>query len=357
MPPQNFFKEQIVSNLYIDPQYKSVLSLRETEKAIKEIKDYFERTLAWNLNLQRVSAPLFVRKGSGINDDLNGIERKVTFQIRDDNDSNAEVVFSLAKWKRMVLADYGFPPNEGLYTDMNAIRPDEESLDNLHSIYVDQWDWERVITAEQRNLDFLKSIVRTIYKAIRETENHVRSLHPHIKPILPQEIQFVHTEELLEMYPSLTPKQREEKITKEYGAVFIIGIGGHLADGTIHDGRAPDYDDWVTPTIHGRKGLNGDIFLWYPVLNRAFEISSMGIRVDGKAMLKQLEIRNALNRKDYAWHKRLLNGELPLSVGGGIGQSRLCMFMLRKLHVGEVHASVWPDDMLEKCCQAGIKLL
>jgi aspartate--ammonia ligase len=357
MPPRNFFKEQIVSNLYIDPQYKSVLSLRETEKAIKEIKDYFERTLAWNLNLQRVSAPLFVRKGSGINDDLNGIERKVTFQIRDDNDADAEVVFSLAKWKRMVLADYDFPPNEGLYTDMNAIRPDEESLDNLHSIYVDQWDWERVITAEQRNLDFLKGIVRTIYKAIRETENHVRSLHPHIQPILPQDIQFVHTEELLEMYPDLTPKQREEKISKEYGAVFIIGIGGHLADGTIHDGRAPDYDDWVTPTVHGRKGLNGDIFLWYPVLNRAFEISSMGIRVDGNAMLKQLEIRNALSRKDYAWHKRLLNGELPLSIGGGIGQSRLCMFMLRKLHVGEVHASVWPSDMLEKCRQAGIKLL
>jgi aspartate--ammonia ligase len=346
-----------VSNLYLDPQYKSILSLKETEKAIKEVKDYFERTLAWNLNLQRVSAPLFVRKGSGVNDDLNGIERKVTFQIRDDNDANAEIVFSLAKWKRMVLADYGFEPDEGLYTDMNAIRPDEESLDNIHSIYVDQWDWERVVTDKQRNLEFLKNIVRKIYNAIRETEKHVRSLYPQIKPVLPKDIQFVHTEELLEMYPNLTPRQREDKITKEYGAVFIIGIGGELADGTVHDGRAPDYDDWITPTISGKKGLNGDIFLWYPVLSRAFEISSMGIRVDKDAMLKQLEIRNALNRTQFAWHKRLLNGELPLSVGGGIGQSRLCMFLLQKIHVGEVHASIWPQDMLDKCRQAGVKLL
>jgi aspartate--ammonia ligase len=346
-----------VSNLYLDPQYQSILSLRETEKAIKEVKDYFERTLAWNLNLQRVSAPLFVRKGSGINDDLNGIERKVTFQIKDDKEADAEVVFSLAKWKRMVLADYGFAPDEGLYTDMNAIRADEDSLDNLHSIYVDQWDWERVITDKQRNLDFLKTIVRKIYNAIRETENHLRTLHPQIKPILPKDIQFIHTEELLEMYPGLDPKQREEKIVKEYGAVFIIGIGGELADGTIHDGRAPDYDDWVTPTINGKKGLNGDIFLWYPVLDRAFEISSMGIRVDRDAMLKQLEIRNAINRTQFAWHKRLLNGELPLSIGGGIGQSRLCMFLLRKIHVGEVHSSIWPQDMMDKCRQAGIKLL
>jgi len=346
-----------VSNLYLDPQYKSILSLRETEKAIKEVKDYFERTLAWNLNLQRVSAPLFVRKGSGVNDDLNGIERKVTFQIRDDNDANAEIVFSLAKWKRLVLADYSFEPDEGLYTDMNAIRPDEESLDNIHSIYVDQWDWERVITDKQRNLDFLKTIVRKIYNAVRETEKHVRSLYPQIKPILPKDIQFVHTEELLEMYPDLTPRQREDKIAKEYGAVFIIGIGGELADGTVHDGRAPDYDDWITPTLNGKRGLNGDIFLWYPVLNRGFEISSMGIRVDKDAMLKQLEIRNALNRTQFDWHKRLLNGELPLSIGGGIGQSRLCMFLLHKIHVGEVHASIWPQDMLDKCRQAGIKLL
>jgi aspartate--ammonia ligase len=346
-----------VSQLYIDPSYKSILSLRETEKAIKEIKDYFEKTLARNLNLQRVSAPLFVRKGSGINDDLNGIERKVTFQIRDDSDTDAEVVLSLAKWKRMVLADYSFKPGEGLYTDMNAIRPDEESLDNIHSLYVDQWDWERVITAEQRNLDFLKNIVRRIYNAVRETENHICRLYPQIKPILPKEIQFVHTEELLEMYPDLNPRQREDKIAEKYGAVFVIGIGGELADGTIHDVRAPDYDDWVTPTGQGRKGLNGDIFLWYPVLKRGFEISSMGIRVDKDAMLKQLEIRNALNRTQFAWHKRLLSGELPLSIGGGIGESRLCMFMLRKLHVGEVHASIWPQGMLKKCSEAGIKLL
>ncbi|MBU1259879.1 MAG: aspartate--ammonia ligase [Planctomycetes bacterium] len=346
-----------MSDLHIDPKYQSILSLRETEKAIKEVKDYFERTLAWNLNLQRVSAPLFVRKGSGINDDLNGIERKVTFQIKDDSDADAEIVFSLAKWKRMVLADYDFKPDEGLYTDMNAIRADEDSLDNIHSIYVDQWDWERVITDKQRNLDFLKTIVRKIYNAIRETENHLRTLHPQIKPILPKDIQFVHTEELLEMYPDLDPRQREEKIVKEYGAVFIIGIGGELADGTIHDGRAPDYDDWITPTTNGKKGLNGDIFLWYPVLGRAFEISSMGIRVDRDAMLKQLEIRNALNRTEFAWHKRLLNGELPLSIGGGIGQSRLCMFLLRKMHVGEVHSSIWPQDMIDRCRQAGVKLL
>jgi aspartate--ammonia ligase len=346
-----------LSNLYIDPKYKSPLSLRETEKAIKELKDFFEQALAWNLSLQRVSAPLFVRKGSGINDDLNGIERKVTFQVRDDNDADAEVVFSLAKWKRMVLADYGFQPGEGLYTDMNAIRPDEESLDNLHSIYVDQWDWERTIKPQERNLDFLKSIVRTIYNAIRETENHVRTLYPQITPILPKDIKFIHTEELLEMYPDLPPRQREDKITKEHGAVFVIGIGGELKDGTLHDGRAPDYDDWVTPTGSDRKGLNGDILLWYPILNRAFEISSMGIRVDKDAMLKQLEIRNSLNRTEFAWHKRLLNGELPLSIGGGIGQSRLCMFLLRKIHVGEVHASIWPQDMLDKCGQAGIKLL
>lgn len=346
-----------MANLYIDPHYKPLLNLRETEKAIKEIKDFFEQTLAWNLNLQRVSAPLFVRKGSGINDDLNGIERKVTFQIRDDAESDAEVVFSLAKWKRMVLADYGFKPDEGLYTDMNAIRPDEESLDNLHSVYVDQWDWERVIMPTQRNLEFLKSIVRTIYNCLLETENHVRSLHPQIEPILPEKIHFVHTEDLQEMYPDLTPKQREDKAAKEYGAVFVIGIGGELADGKIHDGRAPDYDDWTTPTLHGKKGLNGDILLWYPLLNRAFEISSMGIRVDKTAMLKQLEIRNELHRKNFDWHKRLLDGDLPLSIGGGIGQSRLCMFLLRKMHVGEVHSSIWPQDIVDKCNRAGIRLL
>ncbi|MDD5135305.1 MAG: aspartate--ammonia ligase [Phycisphaerae bacterium] len=346
-----------MSDIYIDPQYKSTLPLRETEKAIKEIKDYFEQTLAWNLNLQRVSAPLFVRKGSGINDDLNGIERKVTFQIKDDNEAEAEVVFSLAKWKRMVLADYGFSPGEGLYTDMNAIRPDEDNLDNIHSIYVDQWDWERVISPQQRNLDFLNDIVRKIYNAVCETEKHLCKLYPEIKSILPKDIQFIHTEELLEMYPDLDPRQREDKITKEYGAVFVIGIGGQLADGSIHDGRAPDYDDWTTPTINGRKGLNGDIFLWYPALNRAFEISSMGIRVDKEAMLKQLEIRNASERTKFDWHKRLIDGRLPLSIGGGIGQSRLCMFLLRKIHIGEVHSSIWPNDVLKKAEQAGIKLL
>jgi aspartate--ammonia ligase len=240
---------------------------------------------------------------------------------------------------------------------MNAIRPDEESLDNLHSLYVDQWDWERVITAEQRDLDFLKDIVRKIYSAVCETEKHIYSLYPRIKPILPEKIRFVHTEELLEMYPDIDPRQREDKIAEKYRAVFVIGIGGELADGSIHDGRAPDYDDWITPTGQNRKGLNGDIFLWYPVLKRGFEISSMGIRVDKDAMLKQLEIRNETKRKEFQWHKRLLNGELPLSIGGGIGQSRLCMFLLRKLHIGEVHASIWPKDIVEKCAKAGIKLL
>ncbi len=309
------------------------------------------------MNLQRVSAPLFVRKGSGVNDDLNGVEAKATFRIKDDNDSEAECLFSLAKWKRMVLADYGFGPGEGLYTDMNAIRPDEECLDNLHSVYVDQWDWERVISKAERNLDFLKEIVRTIYGVLRETDAVVCERYLHIEPLLPPEITFVHSEELLERWPELGPRQREDKITEELGAVFVIGIGGELADGSLHDGRAPDYDDWITPTGNGSRGLNGDILLWYPLLNRAFEISSMGIRVDPDSLRKQLEIRGAQERCEYEWHRRLLAGELPLSIGGGIGQSRLCMFFLRKLHVGEVHASVWPADMIAKCREAGIMLL
>ncbi len=257
----------------------------------------------------------------------------------------------------MVLADYGFEKGEGLYTDMNAIRPDEECLDNLHSIYVDQWDWERVISSEQRNLDFLKQIVRTIYGVIKDTEKAVDAEYTHISPTLPEEITFVHSEDLLDMYPDLGPREREDKITQKCGAVFVIGIGGKLQDGDIHDGRAPDYDDWVTPTGDGKKGLNGDILLWYPVLGRALEISSMGIRVDAKSLTEQLRIRGVEERAEMDWHRRLLAGGLPLSIGGGIGQSRLCMFFLRKLHVGEVHASVWPEDMVRQCKEAGVQLL
>ena len=343
--------------LVINENYKPALSLRETERAIKSIKDFFQENLAKQLNLQRVSAPLFTRKGTGVNDDLNGIEAKATFKIKDDGYSEAECLFSLAKWKRMVLADYGFENGEGLYTDMNAIRPDEECLDNLHSVYVDQWDWERVISAEERNLDFLKDIVGKIFEVLKATEIMVNKKYPQIEPMLPDQITFVHTEDMVEMYPQLSPPERENEVTKKYGAVFVVGIGAQLADGKVHDGRAPDYDDWITETGGGKKGLNGDILLWYPLLNRAFEISSMGIRVDKEAMLKQLEIRGALDRKELDWHKKLLNGHLPLSIGGGIGQSRLCMFFLRKLHVGEVHASVWPEKMVRQCKETGIRLL
>ncbi len=346
-----------MSNLIQNSDYHALLGVRETEYAIKSIKDSFEDRLAAALNLQRVTAPLFLAKGSGINDDLSGVERKATFRVKDDEEREAECLFSLAKWKRMVLADYGFEQGEGLYTDMNAIRPDEECLDNLHSVYVDQWDWERVIREEDRNLDFLKAIVVRIYEAIRQTEHTVHWQYPQIKPILPDAITFVHAEELQERYPDLTPRERENKITQQYGAVFLIGIGGQLADGKIHDDRAPDYDDWSTPTTPGKKGLNGDILLWYPLLNRVFELSSMGIRVSPDVLVKQLDLANAQARKAYMWHKRLLNGELPLSIGGGIGQSRLCMFMLRKLHIGEVHTSVWPQEMIDLCLQAGVNLL
>lgn len=344
-------------DLVVNGDYQPTLGLRETERAIKFIKDYFQDHLATALNLQRVSAPLFLKKGSGINDDLNGVEAKATFRIKDDGGVEAECLFSLAKWKRMVLADYGFGPGEGLYTDMNAIRPDEECLDNLHSIYVDQWDWERVIGEHERNLDFLKEIVRAIYAVLRNTERAVHERYPQIAPILPEEITFVHAEELLERWPDVGPRERENKIVEEYGAVFVIGIGGELADGSIHDGRAPDYDDWVTPTGNGCKGLNGDILLHYPLLGRAFEISSMGIRVDPNSLLQQLEIRGESDRREFEWHKRLLAGELPLSIGGGIGQSRLCMFLLHKLHIGEVHASVWPQSMIDRCKTAGVTLL
>jgi len=347
---------QNVSELIIDENYESKLSVRETEKAIKFIKDCFQNNLAKELNLQRVTAPLFVAGGTGVNDDLNGVEAKASFTVKVTG-TVGECLFSLAKWKRMVLADYGFNHGEGLYTDMNAIRPDEESLDNLHSVYVDQWDWEKAITKEQRNLDFLKETVRKIYNVMRSTEKAVYGQYPYLQPVLPEDITFVHTEDLVEMYPKLDPKQREDKVTEKYGAVFLIGIGGQLPDGRWHEGRAPDYDDWTTDTGNGRKGLNGDILLWYPLLNKTFEISSMGIRVDKEAMLRQLKIRGFEDRKQREWHKRLLNDEFPECVGGGIGQSRLCMFFLRKMHIGEVHASIWPDETIKKCREAGVRLL
>ena len=303
-----------------------------------------------------MTAPLFVLKGLGINDDLNGVERAVTFPVKDLNDAKAEVVHSLAKWKRLTLAEYEIEPGYGIYTDMNAIRADEE-LDNLHSLYVDQWDWEAVITKEQRTVSYLKHIVERIYAAIRRTEYLACETYQQLRPFLPEKITFVHSEELLAMYPDLTPKEREDRICREYGAVFVIGIGGKLADGKKHDGRAPDYDDWSTMAEDGRVGLNGDILIWYPVLQRSFELSSMGIRVDKEALLRQLQIEGKEDRKELYFHKKLLADELPLSIGGGIGQSRLCMVMLHKAHIGEIQASIWPTEMREECRALGMPLI
>lgn len=342
--------------LFIPENYNSVLDVNQTEQAIKLIKDFFQQSLASELRLRRVTAPLFVKQGTGINDDLNGIERPVAFPMKEMNDQVAEIVQSLAKWKRLALADLKIKEGYGIYTDMNAIRPDEE-LTNIHSLYVDQWDWERVITKEERNLDFLKKVVRKIYSALLRTEFNVIDNYPEIEQQLPEEITFLHTEELADKYPDLSPFERETKAAKEFGAIFVIGIGGELPGGGIHDGRAPDYDDWTTPTVGRFKGLNGDIVIWNDVLNRAFEISSMGVRVDKEAMLKQLQIRGLEDRKNLLWHKMLLNDELPLTIGGGIGQSRLCMYFLRKAHIGEIQSSIWPDEMIEKCGKNGIHLL
>ncbi len=342
--------------LFIPKNYSSVLDVAQTEQAIKLIKDFFQLNLASELRLRRVTAPLFVKRGTGINDDLNGIERPVSFPIKEMDEQVAEIVQSLAKWKRLALADLEIKEGYGLYTDMNAIRPDEE-LTNIHSLYVDQWDWERVISKEERNLEFLKKMVRKIYSVIVRTEFHISDNFPEIKAELPEEITFFHSEELAEKYPDLTPFERETKAAKEHGAIFVIGIGGYMPNEEIHDGRAPDYDDWNTPTQNGRRGLNGDIILWNNVLERAFEISSMGIRVDKQAMLEQLRIRGLEERKELMWHKMLLNDELPLSIGGGIGQSRLCMYFLRKAHIGEIQSSIWPDEMINKCKANGIHLL
>jgi aspartate--ammonia ligase len=335
--------------------YRSLLDLRQTERAIRVIKEFFQINLGKNLNLLRVSAPLFVLSGTGINDDLNGIEKPIAFNVKSIPNGRAEIVQSLAKWKRMALADYGFKPGEGLYTDMNAIRPDE-TLDDIHSVYVDQWDWERVMNNSERNLDFLRWVVERIYDVICRTEQLAAEKYPSIKPCLPPKIQFVHSEELERRWPGLTPKERENNICREAGAVFIIGIGAPLANGMPHDGRAPDYDDWSTPTSGGH-GLNGDIFVWNPALNRAFELSSMGIRVNPESLKRQLDLADCRQRASLYFHQRLLNGELPQTIGGGIGQSRLCMFFLRKMHVGEVQCSVWPPEMRERLKQQNITLL
>jgi len=339
----------------IPENYQSILDVKETEKAIKLIKDFFQINLAEALNLERVTAPLFVKAGTGINDDLNGVERPISFYIKNMNNTKAEVVQSLAKWKRLTLANLKMNPGEGIYTDMNAIRPDE-ILDDLHSLYVDQWDWEKVISKEERNLEFLINIVRKIYQVLKRTEYIINKQYPEIKPILPEEIYFVHSEELDKRYPHFTPIEREYAICKEYGAVFIIGIGAPLENGYPHDGRAPDYDDWTTPTEKG-LGLNGDIIVWYPVLEKAFEISSMGIRVDQQVLEKQLEMTGTTERKELFFHKKLFKGELPLSIGGGIGQSRLCMLFLKKAHIGEIQSSIWPDAMTEDCRKNNIFLL
>lgn len=327
-------------------QYTAKLNEFETQQAISFVKDRFSAALCKALDLSRVSAPLFVKRGSGINDDLNGTERPVDFDILETGEV-AEVVHSLAKWKRMALLRYHFPLYKGLYTDMNAIRRDE-ICDNIHSIYVDQWDWEKVITAADRNEEYLKDTVRKIYGAIQSTAAAVESEYPVLVQNLPDDISFVTTYELEEKYPDLTPKEREDVIAKECGAVFLMKIGGRLKNGEKHDGRAPDYDDWE---------LNGDILVYNPVLDRAFELSSMGIRVDRNSLVSQLKAENAEDRLQYEFHKLLLSGTLPLTVGGGIGQSRLCMFLLQKAHIGEVQVSVWPEKEIRKCQKAGIQLL
>lgn len=342
--------------LRIPHHYRPLLGIPETERAIKALKDFFELNLATELNLTRVTAPLFVLGGTGINDDLNGIERPVTFPIKDLDGVQAEIVQSLAKWKRLQLGELGFTPGYGLYTDMNALRPDE-TLDNTHSIYVDQWDWERVITSPERNVAFLKKVVTKLYAILKRTEHFTFERYPAVRPELPEEITFVHAEELRARYPRLSPKRREHLLLKECGAAFIIGIGGQLSDGSIHDGRAPDYDDWSTPASDGYPGLNGDLLVWNPVLKMAFELSSMGIRVDRKALRRQLKIRDCLDRARLFWHQKLLNNGMPLSIGGGIGQSRLCMYFLRKAHVGEIQASLWPEAMMTACRRYNIPLL
>ena len=327
--------------------YNPLMSILETEVAIKKVKDFFERELGRELKLTRVSAPLFVRPETGLNDNLNGTERPVYFDIRDIGYATAEIVHSLAKWKRMALKKYGVKSGEGIYTDMNAIRRDEE-LDNLHSIYVDQWDWEKIIEKENRNIDYLKDTVKGIYRVFKSTQDYICSQYPQLEKFLPEDIYFITAQELEDMYPDLSPKEREDIIAEDKKAVFIMQIGHDLKSGIKHDGRAPDYDDW---------NLNGDIIFWYPVLGRALEVSSMGIRVDETSLTSQLKLSGCEDRRELPFHRDVLEGRLPYSIGGGIGQSRMCMFLLGKAHVGEVQASVWPDEIHEACDAANIMLL
>ena len=333
--------------LTIPKNYHNILGgVEETEKAIKAVKDMFQTNLSAQLALLRVTAPMMVLSGQGLNDDLNGVERPVRFPVKSMDDAQAEVVHSLAKWKRLKLAELGTAPGRGIYTDMNALRPDED-LDNIHSIYVDQWDWEKVMLPSERNEAYLRKTVRRIYEAVKVTENKLYVEFPQIVPILPEEIFFISAEDLLQRYPGLTPKERENAIAREHGAVFVMGIGGALSNGEPHDGRAADYDDW---------SLNGDILLWNPILESAFEISSMGIRVDAATLHSQLEARGQLWKEDLYFHRLLLQGKLPQTIGGGIGQSRLCMFLLRKAHIGEIQSAVWPEPMRRACAAAGIEL-
>ena len=333
---------------FIAPKnYKAVLSLHDTQVGIKTVKDYFQTSLAYELDLLRVSAPLFVDKKSGLNDNLNGVERPVSFDILEDKNVEVEVVHSLAKWKRYALKRYGFKTYEGLYTDMVAIRRDED-MDNIHSIYVDQWDWEKIINKSDRNIEYLKDTVRHIYSALKKTEKYMAIQFDYIEEILPKEIYFITSEELLQMYPDKNPKEREYNIAKEHGAVFIMQIGKYLSNGEKHDGRAPDYDDWE---------LNGDILVYYPILDIALELSSMGIRVDEDSMANQLKIAKCEDRAKLPFHKAILNKELPYTIGGGIGQSRICMFFLRKAHIGEIHCSLWTKDIQDKAKENGILLL
>ncbi|MCR5772217.1 MAG: aspartate--ammonia ligase [Butyrivibrio sp.] len=336
-----------MENLIIPDSYESALNLHDTQVGIKTVKDFFQNTLSENLNLLRVTAPLFVAPESGLNDNLNGVERPVAFDIKNEDEREAEIVHSLAKWKRYALKKYGFKVGEGLYTDMNAIRRDEIP-DNIHSIFVDQWDWEKAIDKEDRNFDFLKETVRTIYKVLRKTEKYMSIKYDYIEEILPHDIFFITSQELEDMYPGKDAKKREYLITKEKGAVFIMQIGDILASGEKHDGRAPDYDDWA---------LNGDILVYYPVLDIALELSSMGIRVDEDSLKTQLEKAGCTERAELPFQKAILNKELPYTIGGGIGQSRLCLFFLRKAHIGEVQCSLWPDDYSAAAKEGGIQLL
>lgn len=336
-----------MEQLRIPNSYHSPLTIRETEVAIKEIKDHFERALAKSLHLTRVSAPLFVKPESGMNDNLNGIERPVSFGIKEQDEATAEIVHSLAKWKRYALKHYDFHSGEGLYTDMSAIRRDEET-DNIHSLYVDQWDWEKIISKEERNTETLEYTVRKVYSALKDTEEFISRRYNYIESWLPDDIFFITSQELEDMFPEDTPKEREHRIAKAKGAVFISQIGKELASGEKHDGRAPDYDDWE---------LNGDIIVYYPVLDIGLELSSMGIRVDEGALKKQLKLANCEERASLPFQKALLNGELPYTVGGGIGQSRICMYYLRKAHIGEVQSSIWPEEVVEQALANGIQLL